>query len=350
MKGELRNENWRDVYIKTLPNSLLHLLIISSAKGAITRVPAPISPVMPSPVAARSPTEMKGSAMPRTTPYRNLPHPPPTNYRMRATQSSHCYSITLMWSTVLKQANHPHPADCYPASSEQTSCPTPGTVAWPLRPNTEPSATHAREATHTWPIASQHHQGRDSPGAGFDEVDDDVRDFLESHAEPLSNYELIELDKASHEAENEGDEEEPVRGLDIKTLRKCLGGIDKAQETLKERDPNPARSSKVAHDVEKSVKIYQVIDDEKTRKTKQSSIYLFFKPVRHAFPVTPADPATAGPSTSTADASTAGPSSISSFFKPVERADSATAGPSTYASDSADDDVLSSSALSAEDE
>ncbi|MPC83461.1 hypothetical protein E2C01_078172 [Portunus trituberculatus] len=188
--------------------------------------------------------------------------------------------------------------------------------------------------------------------AGFDEVDDnDVQDLLESHAEPLSNDELIELDKASQKAEKEGDEEkEPVSCLDIKTLRECLGGIEKGLETLKERDPNPARSSKVAHDVEKSVKLYQEIYDKKTRKNKQSSIYSFFKPVRHAVPVTPADPATVGPSTSTADGSTAGPSSISSFFKPVKHADPATAGPCTYASYSADDDVLSSSTHSVEDE
>ncbi|MPD00846.1 hypothetical protein E2C01_096348 [Portunus trituberculatus] len=75
------------------------------------------------------------------------------------------------------------------------------------------------------------------------------------------------MDKASQEAEKEGDEEEPLRGLDIKTLRECLGGIEfeKALETLKKCDPNPARSSKVAHDVEKSV--ISEIYDEKTRKT-----------------------------------------------------------------------------------
>ena len=131
-----------------------------------------------------------------------------------------------------------------------------------------------------------------------------------------------------------------MRGLDIKTLRECLGSIEKSLETLKERDPNPTRSSKVAHDIEKSVKIYQEIYDEKRRNAKQSSIFSFFKPVRPAVPVTPADPATAGPSTSAADGSTAGPSSISSFFKPVKRADPATAGPSTSASDSADNEVF----------
>ncbi|MPC62363.1 hypothetical protein E2C01_056448 [Portunus trituberculatus] len=175
--------------------------------------------------------------------------------------------------------------------------------------------------------------------AGFDEVDDDdIQDLLESHAKSLLNDELIELEKASQEAEEGDEEEEPVRGLDNKSLRECLGGIEKALETLKEHDPNPARSSKVAHDVEKSVKIYQEINDEKTRKTIQSSIYSFFKPVRYAVPITPANPATAGPS------------SISSFFKPLKRAEPATAGPSTSASNSADDDVLSLSAHSAEDE
>ncbi|MPD05921.1 hypothetical protein E2C01_101693 [Portunus trituberculatus] len=165
--------------------------------------------------------------------------------------------------------------------------------------------------------------------AGFDEV----QDLLESHAEPLSNDELIELDKALQETEQEGDqEEEPVHGLDIKTLRECLRSIKKALETLKERDSNPVRSSKVAHDREK---------------------------FRHVVPVTPADPTTAGPSTSAGDGSTAGPSSISSFFKLVKRADPVTAGLSISASDSADDNVFedfespsspsSSSAHSAED-
>ncbi|MPC79098.1 hypothetical protein E2C01_073611 [Portunus trituberculatus] len=111
-----------------------------------------------------------------------------------------------------------------------------------------------------YPLISSKRAQRGEQGADFDEVDDDdVQDLLESHAESLSNDELIDQDKASQLAEKEGNEEEPVRGLDIKTHRECLGGIKKGLETLKERDPNPARSSKVAHDVEKSVKIYQEI-------------------------------------------------------------------------------------------
>ncbi|MPC50286.1 hypothetical protein E2C01_044110 [Portunus trituberculatus] len=121
---------------------------------------------------------------------------------------------------------------------------------------------------------------------------------------------------------------------------------NKTLETLKKRDPNPARSSKVAHDVEESVKIYQEIFNEKNKKkqTVLHLLYSFFKPVRHAVPVTPADPATAGPSTSAADGSTACPSSISLFFKPVKRAEPTKAGPSTYTSDNADDNILPLSA------
>ncbi|MPC94414.1 hypothetical protein E2C01_089582 [Portunus trituberculatus] len=158
--------------------------------------------------------------------------------------------------------------------------------------------------------------------------------FLESHAESLSNDELIVVDKALQEAEKEGDKEKNLFVAWTSKHLECLSAL----EILKEHDPNPARSSKVAHDIEKSVKIYQEIYDKKTRKTKQSSTYSFFKPVRHAVPVTSADPATAGTS------------SISSFFKPLKHADPATAGPSTSASDSADDDVLSLSAHSVENE
>ncbi|MPC66414.1 hypothetical protein E2C01_060561 [Portunus trituberculatus] len=83
------------------------------------------------------------------------------------------------------------------------------------------------------PFVYSHMDGRSSNRAGFDEVDDDdVQDLLESHAGPLSNDELIEQDKASQETEKEGDEEEPVRGLDIKTLRECLSSIEKVLETL----------------------------------------------------------------------------------------------------------------------
>ncbi|MPC85657.1 hypothetical protein E2C01_080439 [Portunus trituberculatus] len=114
----------------------------------------------------------------------------------------------------------------------------------------------------------------------------------------------VELDKASQEAEKEGDEEEPVHGLDIKILERMSRGYQKSSG--------------------------------KPEGT-------------HAVPVTPANPATAGPSASAANGSTAGPSSISFFFKPVKHADPTTAVPSTSAaSNIADDDVLSSSAHSAD--
>ncbi|MPC12442.1 hypothetical protein E2C01_005139 [Portunus trituberculatus] len=118
-----------------------------------------------------------------------------------------------------------------------------------------------------------------------------------------------QLDKASQEAEKEGDkEEEPVCGLDIKTLTECLGGIEKALETLKERDPNPAKSSKVAHDP--------------VRQAILSHLPILLQLALPQYP----------------------------FFKPLKHADPATVDPSISASDSADDDVFSLSAHSAENE
>ncbi|MPC99286.1 hypothetical protein E2C01_094691 [Portunus trituberculatus] len=141
--------------------------------------------------------------------------------------------------------------------------------------------------------------------ADFNEVDDDVQDLLESHTESLSNDELIELDRH---------------------LRR-----QKKRETRK-KNLCVAWTSKLLENV-------SVVS--KSSRNPEGI---------HAIPVTPADPATAGPSTSATNGSTAGPSSISSFFKPVKRADPTTAGPFTSASDSADDNVLSSSAHSAENE
>ncbi|MPC24924.1 hypothetical protein E2C01_018018 [Portunus trituberculatus] len=128
-------------------------------------------------------------------------------------------------------------------------------------------------------------------------------DLLESNAEPLSNDELIELDKASQEAEK--------RETRKKNL--CVAWTSKLLENV-------------------SVVLKSSGNSEGT----------------HAVLVTPANPATAGPSTSATNGSTAGPYSISSFLKPVKRADPATAAPSTSASNSADD-ILSSSAHSVED-
>ncbi|MPC20707.1 hypothetical protein E2C01_013662 [Portunus trituberculatus] len=62
------------------------------------------------------------------------------------------------------------------------------------------------ESAVSWGHTGMAEDGSTALIAGFDEVDDDdVQDLLESHTEPLSNDEFIELDKASQEAEKEGD-------------------------------------------------------------------------------------------------------------------------------------------------
>ena len=144
---------------------------------------------------------------------------------------------------------------------------------------------------------------------GFAEVDeDDVDDLLQNHADPLSNEELLELESAVADKEEEG-EREPVRGLDIKTLQQTLKHIDSAIELLQERDPNPNRSGNVAHHLEQGIKIYREMYDVKRRNANQSTISAFFK---HASPSI-----STGPSTSTEQSTSGFESSASLPMSPA---------------------------------
>ncbi|MPC18594.1 hypothetical protein E2C01_011482 [Portunus trituberculatus] len=79
------------------------------------QVPAPISPLTPSPVVVKSLTEKLGSAAFHIAPHDNLSHLSPTNSRTKATQSPHCYFITLIWSLVLTGADKlPTPGQSLP--------------------------------------------------------------------------------------------------------------------------------------------------------------------------------------------------------------------------------------------
>ncbi|KAK4320205.1 hypothetical protein Pmani_008924 [Petrolisthes manimaculis] len=138
--------------------------------------------------------------------------------------------------------------------------------------------------------------------AGFKEVDeDDVQELLQSHSEPLSNEDLMQLDqhRALQGDNDDDDDNAPQRGLDIKTLREIYTTIDETLDKVKERDPNPARSAAFAHSVEEALKVYKAILHDKTQLAKQSKISSFFKPVSQASPSTSAGPASrAAPSTS----------------------------------------------------
>lgn len=146
---------------------------------------------------------------------------------------------------------------------------------------------------------------------GFDEVDeDDVQELLDSHAEPLSTEELIQLEQEKAHQEDD-DEEEPVRGLDLKTLREIFSDLQHIIDRLKEHDPNPSRSSTAAQSLEDSLKVYREMYNSKTKAAKQTVIHSFFKPAAKSSSfqgaaLSPDDPSSAGPST-------AGPSTSSNM-------------------------------------
>lgn len=86
--------------------------------------------------------------------------------------------------------------------------------------------------------------------AVFREVnEDDIQELLDSQDEPLSNEDLMQ-ERAKTEDDDANQEEETVRGLNVKTLREVFSSREHAMELLKERDPNPARSDAAVHGVQ----------------------------------------------------------------------------------------------------
>ncbi|KAK4312082.1 hypothetical protein Pmani_016438 [Petrolisthes manimaculis] len=130
--------------------------------------------------------------------------------------------------------------------------------------------------------------------AGFNEVDEeDIQQLFDSHAEPLSNEDLMEIEQERALADQEdNDDDEPRRELGIKELREAFQHIEKGMELFREYDLNPARSGAATQAVEQALKAYKEIYERKRRQAKQTTISSFFKPSTRSRPSTPSTSAT----------------------------------------------------------
>ncbi|KAK4307354.1 hypothetical protein Pmani_020873 [Petrolisthes manimaculis] len=133
-----------------------------------------------------------------------------------------------------------------------------------------------------------------SHSAGFNEVDEeDIQQLFDSHAEPLSNEDLMEIEQERALADQEdNDDDEPRRELGIKELREAFQHIEKGMELFREYDLNPARSGAATQAVEQAIKPYKEIYERKRRQAKQTTISSFFKPSTLCKPSTPSTSAT----------------------------------------------------------
>lgn len=168
--------------------------------------------------------------------------------------------------------------------------------------------------------------------AGFTDVDEqDVQELLDSHDQPLSVEDLLQMQEQRALAEDEEEEEEDEsRGLTLAKLREVLNGVDTLMGILQDADPNTARSANAVQATNDALKIYREIYQHKKQLAKQSVITSFFKPVSQSGTTSPpastsSDPAT--PSTSKA-------SLMASFFTP-RPSSSPKAGPSSVDADCA---------------
>ncbi|KAK4311594.1 hypothetical protein Pmani_016911 [Petrolisthes manimaculis] len=124
--------------------------------------------------------------------------------------------------------------------------------------------------------------------AGFNEVDEeDIQQLFDSHEEPLSNEDLIQIEQQRTLADQEDNDDEPKRVLGINELREAFQHIEKGMELLREYDFNPARSAAATQAVEQGLKPYKNIYETKRRHETQTTTSSFFKPNPPSRPSTP---------------------------------------------------------------
>ncbi|XP_068229516.1 tigger transposable element-derived protein 1-like [Palaemon carinicauda] len=114
----------------------------------------------------------------------------------------------------------------------------------------------------------------------LDLQEEDFEELLESYGEELSNQDLMELE-AQQRVEEEEEEETPVpmKKFETKLLAEGFSLIDKAIALFEQQDPSIERCTKVANQLNDAIQCYRIIYDEKKKKTVQSSLDRFFRPV-----------------------------------------------------------------------
>ena len=142
---------------------------------------------------------------------------------------------------------------------------------------------------------------------GFDEVDeDDVQELLASHETPLTNEELLELDRQDlEELQHDELEEEhediltPQRGLTAQGIKKAFDKIYEGLGYFLENDSFPDRARNAERNVKDSLACYREILRVKESKKKQSTLDSFFKrPREENLEEVEDDPRSPQPSTS----------------------------------------------------
>ncbi|XP_068205372.1 tigger transposable element-derived protein 1-like [Palaemon carinicauda] len=140
----------------------------------------------------------------------------------------------------------------------------------------------------------------------LDLQEEDFEELLESHGEELSNQDLIELEAQQRVlpyclialffvwvppgpslglctfVEEEEEEEKtpvPMKKFETKLLAEWFSFIDKAIALFEQQDPNIGRCTKVKNQLNDAIQCYRIIYDEKKKKTVQSSLDRFFRPV-----------------------------------------------------------------------
>ncbi|XP_051830692.1 tigger transposable element-derived protein 1-like [Antechinus flavipes] len=109
---------------------------------------------------------------------------------------------------------------------------------------------------------------------GFAElVEADVDQLLQSHAEDLSNEELMQLEQERAVEEKEENEDVPpiLRQLTTKELSEAFFHFEAGMQILANNDPNNERKFTVSRGISDTISCYRELYNEKKRRSKQLS-------------------------------------------------------------------------------
>lgn len=114
----------------------------------------------------------------------------------------------------------------------------------------------------------------------LDLEEEDFEELFEAHPEELTNAELMELGEMQGREDQEQEEEPvPVKKFETKLMAEGFSYLEKCLTIFESQDANAERFSKVAARINDAMQCYRIIYDEKKKKSVQTSLDSFFKPV-----------------------------------------------------------------------
>ena len=114
---------------------------------------------------------------------------------------------------------------------------------------------------------------------GFEELDNgSIQELLQSHDAEQTNEDLDEVEQQrAFEEPGDNEETQVTREFTVKELDEYFRLLENANDYLMTVDPDCERAINVSRTIQNDIKCYKLMYDEKTKRSKQTSLLDYFK-------------------------------------------------------------------------